>query len=290
MISEFFDYMRYIRWLSEKTIDNYYNTYIMFDRFMRNLWKDINDPYCITLEDVNNFVIVLRKKWDKPITTNGKLHFIRRYLAYCRDIKDMDVLNPIKIISSKVEERKIWYHTQDRKTQIFSLVNRGYWRTFETKLRNKLMVYMLYFTWLRVSELANLKVEDINTTTQIIGKWKRLRFTYIRPELMDMIKNYIDRRAYKWEYLFNTIYKWNIRRLKPLTIDKIFERMWEKLWFRVNPHSFRHTFATDLLKVNWCSIYDIATLLGHKEISTTAIYLWVDSDHLKKIQFWLQIN
>ena len=93
MISEFFDYMRYIRWLSERSIDNYYNTYLMFDRFMRNLWKDINDPYCITLEDVNNFVIFLRKKWDKPITTNGKLHFIRRYLSYCRDIKDMDVLN-----------------------------------------------------------------------------------------------------------------------------------------------------------------------------------------------------
>lgn len=287
MIKCFLDYSQYVRWLSPRTIWNYKATLNSYNKFFKTLWKDINNPECITIEDINNYVIQQKKNWVTARTCNTRLNFMRRYLAYCREIKDIDCLNPVKIISSKVPERKLWYHNDTRKQMILDLVNNWYGRTEETIRRNKMMVYLLLHTGLRVSEL-NLKISEIEQSTQIIGKWSKHRFTYISPELMEMIKDFIAHTRYKWEYLFNTIYKWKIHKLSVQTIEKIFERMWEVLGFKVNPHSFRHTFATDLLKVPGCTIYDIATLLGHKDISTTAIYLGVDSQHLMDVQFALK--
>lgn len=287
MVGEFIQYCIHVRWLSEKTIKCYNLGYKAFSKFMLNLWKDINDPTVITIDNVNQFIIWERLKWNLWRSVNSKLFFLRKYLWYCKYIKDMDVLEPQKIIPCKREDTKIWYHTEEKRKKILDLVNKWYWRTKETMLRNKLMVYLLLYTGLRVWEM-NLKTDDIHKTTQIIGKWRKHRFIYIKSELMDMINNYIDKRKYKWEYLFNTKYKWKINKLSTQTIEKMFERMWEKLWFRVNPHSFRHTYATELLKTPWCSIYDIATLLWHKDISSTAIYLGVDSKHLMDVQFSLK--
>lgn len=288
MIKNFIEYSEYVRWLSPITIKNYRWSIVQVSKYFCSIWKDINDPKCITLEDVNNFVIKMRMKWLTWRSCNTRLNLIRRYLSYCRDIKDIDCLNPKKIVSSKVEDRRLWYHNDEKKKLILDLVNKWYWRTSETIRRNKLMVYLLFHTWLRVWEL-NLKVSDIDQTTQIIWKGRRHRFTYLSPEIMNMINDYLKHRSYKWEYLFNTMYKWKIHKLCIWTIERIFHRMWEKLGFRVNPHSFRHTFATDLLKIPWCNIFDVATLMWHKDISTTAVYLGVDSKHLMDIQFSIKI-
>lgn len=283
MIDKFIEFSTLIRGLSEKTIYNYKGSISIVSKYM-----DLEHPESITLDQVNNMVLALKRRWNSNRTCNLRLNLIRMYLNYCRDIKDINCLNPKKIISSKVPERKLWYHNKDKKKLILDLVDKGYWRTAETIRRNRLMVYLLLCTWLRVGEL-NMKVADIDTTTQVIGKGNKHRYTYISPKLMEMIKDYIKHRSYQWEYLFNTMYKWKIHKLCVWTIERIFFRMWKRLWFRVNPHSFRHTFATDLLRVPGCNIFDVATLLGHKDISTTTIYLGIDSKHLMDVQFRLKI-
>lgn len=65
--------------------------------------------------------------------------------------------------------------------------------------------------------------------------------------------------------------------------------MSKALWIHIYAHKFRHTFATGLLKLKWSNIYNIARLLGHKNISTTQIYIWYNNTELKNLQFSLKI-
>ena len=133
-------------------------------------------------------------------------------------------------------------------------------------------------------ELAKIKVNEIWENLQIVGKGGKLRTVYLRPELLEMIEEYLEERKRESEYLFDSTKDWHIREWY---IRTIFNKISKKVWFHVHAHKFRHTFATDLLHIPWANIYNVAKLLWHKEITTTQIYLWLDEWELKKLQFSL---
>ena len=143
---------------------------------------------------------------------------------------------------------------------------------------------MFLQTWLRCHELAKIKVSEIWESLQIVGKGGKLRTVYLRPELLEMIEEYLEERKRESEYLFDSTKDWHIREWY---IRTIFNKVSKKVWFHVHAHKFRHTFATDLLHIPWANIFNVATLMGHSRITTTQIYLWVDNSELKKLQFSL---
>jgi integrase/recombinase XerD len=151
-----------------------------------------------------------------------------------------------------------------------------------THIRNRLMLTILYFTGLRVSELCTLELNQIdfdNHTIRIRGKGDKDRIVLYEKNTSDLLQEYLDKRGTIIEYLFVN------NKGKPLTTRYV-ELMIKEyavcagISKRVTPHMLRHSFATHLLK-NGVDIRGIQQLLGHSSLSTTQIYTSMDMDTIR---------
>jgi site-specific recombinase XerD len=155
------------------------------------------------------------------------------------------------------------------------------------KTRNYLIVYMLVYTGVRVTELINIKVDDIND--ELIIKWKGWKYRPIKlfKDDLDLIKLYLFmRRKYKSDYLFISLSHNNMwEQISRVAVENIVRDGWIKAWIKTKifPHKLRHTFATSLLRRN-ANLYHIKELLWHSSISTTQTYLSVVNSELAKTQ------
>jgi len=152
----------------------------------------------------------------------------------------------------------------------------------ETK-KSRLIIQFLYSTGLRVSELVNLKVQDINLAekTGIVkrGKGKKDRLIVLPEKLIQELEHYIKEHPQNI-YLFS-----KEKPLTPRNIQKIIKKATAKAQIqkKVTPHTLRHSYATHLLE-SGTDIRIIQTLLGHENLNTTQIYTHVSTEELKKIK------
>lgn len=282
MKESFFNYI-VSRGYSQSTLTGYKFTLGKFEEWLVWKGKSIDDPENIKLVDIYNFIEKLNEDEVSPRTRAWIIDWVRGYLKYCKEIVELNIVDLHKIKSPKVPDREIWFFNKEQKEQILKLFNKWVGKSEIVKLRNKLLTYMLLHTGLRCHEIAKIKVCEIWESLQVIGKWGKRRFVFLRKEILDLIYLYLGRRKRKSDFLFD----WTKGHLTTDRIRRIFNTQSKKLWFRIHTHKFRHTFATDLLHVPWANIFAVSKLLGHKKITTTQIYLGTDNSELKKIQFWL---
>lgn len=288
MSKRYFDYIQYTKCLSKYTVIFYRKALRKFEQYLSTIWKTIEDPQRICLGDIYDFIAWLNKSWISLKTVSWIIDWVRSYFHYLYDVLELEVICPKKILGVKVPEKNIWFFSEEEKQKILDTVNKWFWDREETKLKYKLLVYMLLHLWLRCIEISKIKVCDIGENMQVIGKWGKRRFVYIRPEILDMIYLYLAKRKRNSDYLFRN---GSVNKDWPMatdTIQHIFMKMSKKAWVHIHAHKFRHTFATDLLHIPWANIYNVSKLLWHKNISTTQIYLWSNNQELKKLQFWLK--
>ncbi|MEM4605414.1 MAG: tyrosine-type recombinase/integrase [Candidatus Pacearchaeota archaeon] len=152
--------------------------------------------------------------------------------------------------------------------------------------KSKLMISLLYACGLRVSELTNLRVNDLNFEEKIgfirQGKGKKDRIFNIPSSLLEDLKNLVEeKKKMKENYLFSI----NNKPLSERNIQKIVKNAAFKAGIqkKVHPHTLRHSFATHLLE-SGVDIRKIQELLGHTNLSTTQIYTHVSNEELKKIK------
>ncbi|OED30596.1 site-specific tyrosine recombinase/integron integrase [Methanosphaera sp. WGK6] len=153
-----------------------------------------------------------------------------------------------------------------------------------TRLRNKLILTLLYSTGLRVSELIKLKIRTIDEkerTIRVRGKGEKDRIVIFDDNTLYLIHEYLDKRGVENEYLFVS--------QKNHTLSSRYIQLMIKdyakaagITKKVTPHILRHSFATHLLK-NGVDIRAIQQLLGHSNLSTTQIYTSVDMHTLKNV-------
>lgn len=148
--------------------------------------------------------------------------------------------------------------------------------------KSRLMISLLYSSGLRVSELVNLKVSEVNFADNIgwvrRGKGAKDRMFVLSSTLGQGLQSYLSGREN--QYLFS--------KEKPLTtrnVQKIIKLTSKRAGInkRVTPHTLRHSFATHLLEQG-TDIRKIQVLLGHSSLNTTQLYAHVSSEELKKIQ------
>lgn len=165
--------------------------------------------------------------------------------------------------------------TKDEVKRLFDAANNS---------KSKLMLKMLYSAGLRVSELVNLKGNDINLQERVgwvrLGKGKKDRFFLIAESIAPELQKYLGKEQAK-NYIFSAADK-------PLTtrnIQKIIKKAALKAGIqkRVTPHTLRHSYATHLLEAG-TDIRIIQELLGHSNLSTTQIYTHVSAEELKKVK------
>lgn len=151
-----------------------------------------------------------------------------------------------------------------------------------SRLRNKLILTLLYSTGLRVSELIKLKIRMIDfdeRTIRVRGKGEKDRLVIFDDSTLELIEEYLEKRGVENEYLFVN-QRNNI--LTPRYVQYMIKEYAQKAGInrKVTPHVLRHSFATHLLK-NGVDIRAIQQLLGHSNLSTTQIYTSVDMHTLK---------
>lgn len=284
MKESYIDYQRYTLRYSDSTVHGSEYVLDKFDEWLTIKDKSVNDPENIKIVDVYSFIETLSKRDLTVGTCAWFTDKIKGYLRYCKDVLELNVIDYRKVKTPKIPDRKIWFFSNDEKKDILKVFNDWIGYNEIKKIRNKLLTYMLLHTGLRCHEIAKIKVCDIGENLQIIGKGGVRRFVYLRPEILDMIYLYLGKRRKISDYLFDGN-KWN--HVTTDCIRKVYYNLSKKIGIHIHPHKFRHTFATDILHVPWSNIYAVSKLLGHKNISTTQVYLGTDSRELKKIQFWL---
>ena len=148
---------------------------------------------------------------------------------------------------------------------------------------------MLYATGIRVGELVNIKINDINPynkTIKILGKGKKERVVFYGSYCEDALELYLhdgrdQLKKGPIDYLFLNK---NGTRLSTRSIRNIIDASVRKceIDYHISPHTLRHTFATDMLNAG-ADLMTVKELLGHSSINTTGIYTHVTSEQLKTV-------
>lgn len=171
--------------------------------------------------------------------------------------------------------------------------------------RDRAILATLFSTGLRVSELANLKIDNVNLTKPardglteftVRGKGSKLRIVFLADDARERLKAYLDLRTDISPYLFvrhdRAQKKRPAERAKkeggaPLTPRSI-ERTVKKyakvagITKKVSPHTLRHSHATDLLR-GGADIRSVQAMLGHASITTTQVYTHITDPHLREV-------
>jgi integrase/recombinase XerD len=228
-----------------------------------------------------------------------KPEHLKRYLVYCYEklgLKENTLhsrINAMKFYYEQVLKREkfFWEIPRPKKPfQLPKLLNENELAKLFNALKNKkhkAMLFTIYSAGLRVSELVNLKIADIDSTRMQIfierGKGKKDRVVNLSPVLLDILRSYIkDYKPKPQTYLFEseqTLTAYPVR-----TVQQIFGNAKTKAGIRkeVGIHSLRHSFATHLLDKG-TDIKYIKELLGHFDIKTTERYLHVSKKQLVNI-------
>lgn len=155
--------------------------------------------------------------------------------------------------------------------------------------RNKAMLEVMYATGLRVSELVNLKMENIdlyNAFIRTMGKGRKERILPLGDYALEALQNYIENYRFSMlkrrmnDYVFLNNHGQNLTRqgffliVQELAKEKGIERS-------ISPHTLRHSFATHLLNAG-ADLRTIQELLGHSDISTTQVYLNISKEKIRK--------
>jgi len=163
-------------------------------------------------------------------------------------------------------------------------------KTKITRYKVHVVAELLYATGLRISEAANLRVEDINFTRGIVivreGKGGKTRTAWLNDYAKDILKLYVEQMR---ELVFN---EWNERngtlfgvrwQSFKKTVGRVLKKTATGLGFpKVTPHSFRHAVGYHLLRAG-CNIRYIQEILGHKLLRNTEIYTKVDKEDLREV-------
>lgn len=260
---------RLIDGLSESTIKQYHKT---LNKFFLIMHKPINE---ITTEDCRIFFYKLQ---ESGTMHNCSLDTQRAYLkAFFSWLVDNEYLdkNPLAPIKPFKYEKKLKKELTDMEIE---QLRKACDDNFE-----RAVIEVLYSTGLRVSELVNLKLEDIDIQNGEItvkhGKGNKERVSYLSARAILAIQDYLEERTWKTKYLFEN-YRDPHNKLTTKTIQRHTKNLEQKTGIRLYPHKIRRTTATHLWKKGM-PLEEIQILLGHENIKTTLIYTNVKRDLVK---------
>lgn len=285
MLKKFISYLDSERGYSKYTIKNYELDILDFINYCK---CNKLDEYKLTYNDVKSYLVKLYDKNYKAKTISRKISSLRTFYSYLYDnnlIKD----NIFKYISLPKKEKILpKYITNEEVTVLFNTPD----ISSPIGQRNRLILELLYDSGIRVAELCNIKLSDINLgnkTIRILGKGSKERIVFYGDVCKDILELYLieGRKALlnnkSNPYLIVGSYKKD----KPLTtrsVELIINDLIEKAAIKkkVTPHVLRHTFATHLLNEG-CDILIVKELLGHSSLDTTGIYTHVSNERLRKV-------
>jgi len=209
-------------------------------------------------------------------TMNKKINSLQSFNQYLIDEKylaeQVVYLRKDKLKLAAGSEKEVEVYTDDEVEKLLFYI-----QSEIVKSRDRLIILTLLHTGVRVSELVNVKLRDVDMLSMNLtvawGKGGKRREVPLKGDVVDAVKEYLEgeRRNNKFansEYLILTI---RSSKMDRDAVNRLLKKMERKLNIRMHPHKFRHTFCTRLLKKG-AELTTVAKLAGHASIQTTASF------------------
>jgi len=277
-LKQFYDYLENKNY-SVHTIKSYKEDLEQFNTFCNN--KNIKD---IDYKFIRTYINFLYEKKYNSKSMNRHISSLKSFFKYLTKT-DVIKINPMLLVSGTKEEKKLPNYINYSDLEVlFTIPDQN----DILGLRNALILELLYSLGVRVSELVNIKLNDIdfsNNRILIKGKGNKERIVLYGNVARELLEKYIVNSRNKLEkekneYLLLNKYGNKITdRAIRMIIEDIVNKSCLKL--KISPHTLRHTFATHLLNEG-ADLKTVQQLLGHSSISTTGIYTHVSNEKLRK--------
>ena len=256
-----------VKGYSNNTIKTYLNCLGYFKNYYRGIEVDN-----LSKEDIVTYLFHLVEENYAKSTQNQHINAIKFYFE-----KVLGQEKEYYLIERPIKDKKLPIVLS--KNEVQALLNAT------SNLKHLTILAIIYSCGLRVSEIIDLKIKEIDSQRMVINirksKGNKDRQVQLTNQILELIRVYY--KQYKpSNYLINGQ---NCDKYSASSIQKTIKRSCAKarIYKTVTPHTLRHSFATHLLE-NGTDIRYIQTILGHSDIKTTQIYTHVSSAHLKNIQ------
>ncbi len=268
IINEYIEYLDAIRGYSKNTI-------IAYKTDLLNYFQFIN-TYNKNYYDIEKYIQHLSKNKYKKTTINRKINTIINFLKWCKSYKNINI-KEIKNIKNLRTEKKL--PTVLTSSYINKLLDSIPIST-PKDVRDRSIIELLYSSGLRLSELTNLKLNDIknNQSIKVTGKGNKVRILPMTNKAYKILDLWIN--TYRSNYEINESENYIFLGVRGKKISEREIQRIVKLRLGTFPHSIRHTFATHLLD-GGADLRVVQEMLGHNDPSTTQIYTHVSTKQLK---------
>ena len=276
-VDDFINYLEYERNYSNNTIIAYKNN---IEKFIDYIDIDIKK---VNYDTIRSYISYLYEKKYQAKSISRMISSLRSFFKYLK-INHIINENPMTLISNpKLEKKLPKYLTIN---EVESMLNAPD-MSDKIGIRDAFILELLYVSGIRVSELVNIKINDIETSERrikILGKGSKERYVLYGSRCQELLSKYIKVRneflKYPNDYLLLSL---TGRKLNPREVRNIINRIKIKAGvdISISPHTFRHTFATHMLNEG-ADIRAVQELLGHENLSTTTIYTHLTNEKLRR--------
>ena len=275
IIGEYLEYLELEKGLSQNTIDAY-------RRDLSDFAQNLEDIHTINRMNINAYVRTLRERKLAPTSVIRKVASLRGFFKWATSSGILEK-NP----AATLEQPK----TPQRLPKVVSA------KEIDEMLHNNLtplehvMMELLYSCGLRVSELVNLKLNDIDLSSKYVrcfGKGSKERIIPIGEQAKTVVKEYFPTRDLlikKYNLTTkNLLIKDNGHFVTRQDVYNFIHAQGKLIHKNISPHTLRHSFATHLLE-NGADLRVVQELLGHSDVSTTQLYTHISKKRLKEVYF-----
>ncbi|MBQ2909653.1 MAG: tyrosine recombinase [Bacilli bacterium] len=281
----YLEYLKYQKNYSDYTILSYKNDIEEFFEYISREALNFKD---IEYSDLRFYLMYLKEeKNDNNSSIDRKLSALRGFYKYLAN-EGVVKTNVFSLVNGPKKEKKLpRYFEYNELEELFNVPDT------ETALgqRDLLLLELLYATGVRVGELTNIKVKDIDLSSKsilILGKGNKERIVTYGDYCEEILKRYLNEgyillNTLNSEYLFlnkngGCLTERGVRYI----LDQIIKQT--SINKNISPHMIRHSFATHLLNEG-CELTTVQKLLGHESIKATQIYTHVTTDRLREVYY-----
>ena len=277
---KFINYLSSEKRFSVHTITSYSNDINQFFLFLSEEYKITSELSEVNFQIVRSWIASLLEQGVTPRSVNRKISTLKTYFKFLIREGVIQESPMLKVVAPKSKKRLPLFVEED---QIESLLNGVEFDDGFIGERDKLIIELFYVTGIRLSELINIKISDLNfdnNLVKVLGKRNKERLIPLSSRIVKELQFFIEN--YKIDnYLFT-----NLGGTKVYT--KLVYRVVNKYIGKISsinkksPHILRHTFATHMLN-NGADINAIKELLGHSNLSATQVYTHNTIEKLKSV-------
>ena len=281
-LNKYLNYLEVQKNYSIHTINSYKKDIELFSSYLE---QESLDYLLVEYSDIRLFFEFLEKKKYSKTSLARIISGIRNFYKYlCRN--NYIKANPFSLVSSPKKDLllpKFLYYNE--LIELFDIPDMN----TPLGIRDRLIIEMLYATGIRVSELTNIKISDIDKKEKLIkvlGKGNKERIVYYNNYVLDILEIYLKssrplliKKSTNYLLINNKGTELTDRGIRNI-IDRIIEK--SSLETKISPHTLRHTFATHLLNEG-ADITTVQELLGHSSLKATQIYTHITNEGLRDI-------